>query len=222
MLSRLALAFVLAFALPSLLAAPALAAPDGDSDLGSYGLDDISRAVAPKGKLVCPDVPLTTYKGDVVRYKAPARVYTGFVERLRRFEAVVAEVGTRIYGRAPSRIRHLGTYNCRRISRYPDLVSEHGVGNGIDISGFEFGALDKGAALPDGLPKALRRGFSVSVLKDWDADPAAQAHKARFLRALTDALVARDDIFRVLLGPAYPGHKDHFHFDCAPYRLVVL
>ncbi len=134
----------------------------------------------------------------------------------------MAEVGTRIYGRAPRKIRHLGTYNCRRIGRYPDLVSEHGVGNGIDIAGFEFGPLARDAALPDGLPKALRRGFSVSVLKDWDPDPAAQAHKARFLRALTDALVARDDIFRVLLGPAYPGHKNHFHFDCAPYRLVVL
>jgi hypothetical protein len=34
--------------------------------------------------------------------------------------------------------------------------------------------------------------------------------------------VARDDIFRVLLGPAFPGHKTHFHFDVAPWRLVDI
>lgn len=206
----------------ALLGSVVLAAPVGDEDIGRYGLDDVSRSVAPKGKLVCPKVPLTRYAGDIVRYQRPVRVYTGFVTRLRRFETVLAEVATRFYGRPPRRIRHMGTYNCRRISRYPDLVSEHGLGDGIDVAGFEFGRLPKGASLPEGVPKRFRRGFTVTVARDWDADPATTSHKARFLRALTDALVARKDIFRVLLGPAYPGHKSHFHFDCAPYRLVVL
>jgi len=220
MFRSVALPFALALLF---VGAPALAGSgDDDPDLGSYGLDDVSRSVAPKGKLVCPDVPLTRYKGDVVRYKTPVRVYTGFVERLRRFEEIVAEVGTRFYGRPPLRIRHIGTYNCRRISRYPDLVSEHGVGNGIDVAGFEFGRLPKGKTLPEGAPKAAKRGFTVTVLRDWDADPETNAYKARFLRAVTDALTDREDVFRVLLGPAYPGHKDHFHFDCAPYRLVVI
>ncbi|TNF26079.1 MAG: hypothetical protein EP329_21850 [Deltaproteobacteria bacterium] len=217
---------VLALAATALVAAvsgAAAAAPsEDDSDIGSYGLDDTSRGVAPKGKLVCPDVPLTRYKGDVVRYKTPVQVYTGFVERLRRFETVAAEVATRLYGRPPQRILHMGTYNCRRISRYPDLVSEHGVGNGIDVAGFEFGPLPKGATAPDGLPKKLRRAFTVTVERDWDADPETTSHKARFLRELAETLAARQDIFRVLLGPGYPGHKNHFHFDCAPYRLVVL
>ena len=214
--------FVLALAASALLASPALAATDPDPDLGSYGLDDIPRTVAPKGKFVCPEVPLVTYRGDLVRFRPSARVYTGFVERLRCFEAVVAEVATRFYGRPPRTVRDLGTYNCRRIARYPDLLSEHALGDGIDVAGFDFGPLPKGAQLPDGVPKSVRRTFSISVEKDWDADPDAASHKARFMRALTDALVARGDIFRVLLGPAYPGHKDHLHLDCAPYRLVVL
>ena len=47
-------------------------------------------------------------------------------------------------------------------------------------------------------------------------------HHARFLDELARALVADKTIFRVMLGPGYPGHKDHFHFDMAPYRLVKI
>jgi hypothetical protein len=200
------------------------APPPVDADLGSYALDALSRTVAATGPMRCPAVPRGSFTGERVRWKTPLSVHPAFAERLARFEAVVVEVATQVYGRAPKRMAHLGSYNCRRIRLYPDLLSEHGVANAVDLSAFEFDALPRGAAAPDELPKALRRAFRVTVLDHWTPkrdDAVSRLHR-RFLVELTDRLVARGDIFRVLLGPAYPGHKDHFHFDCAPYRLVVL
>ncbi len=206
----------------------ALAAPP-DDDLGTYPLDDFGRTVPVKGKMQCPDVPRQDYRGVTLHWSSPLSVHAAFATRLARFEALLAELATRFYGRPPSKIRHLGSFNCRRIARYPDLLSEHGLANAIDVSGFDFPALDRPAAKTSTLPKPLRRAFRVTVLGDWNAaatdapaNSSAAAIHAAFLRALTDALTARADIFRVLLGPAYPGHKDHFHFDMAPYRLIVL
>ncbi|MFT7582827.1 MAG: hypothetical protein ACI9MR_004511 [Myxococcota bacterium] len=193
-----------------------------------YGLDALSREIPAKGKVKCPKVPLVRYGGAVIRYHKPVRVYTGFKTRLQRFEETVREVAIEVYGRSPSRIRHIGTYNCRRIGGYPNLVSEHGLGNGIDIAGFDFASAKK--PLPMGVAKRLSRRFKVRVKSHWRApetgalrrDVDADTLHAVFLRRLTDRLLTREDVFRVLLGPAFPGHKDHFHFDMAPYRLVVL
>jgi len=35
-------------------------------------------------------------------------------------------------------------------------------------------------------------------------------------------LIGRQDLFRVVLGPAWPGHHNHFHLDFAPYRVVEV
>jgi len=198
-----------------------------DLPLEPYALDDLPRVVDVDGPMRCPEVPLVPHAGQAVRWKSTLKVHPAFSARLAQFEAVVAEVATRVYGRAPSRIAHLGSYNCRRIRRYPDLLSEHGLGNAIDVSAFEFPALSRTEAKVSGLPKTLRRAFAVSVLDHWDGpeDTNSLHPKAlhrRFLRELAAALEQRPEIFRVMLGPAYPGHDNHFHFDCAPYRLVVL
>jgi hypothetical protein len=111
---------------------------------------------------------------------------------------------------------HAGTLSCRRIGGYPTLLSEHALGNGIDVVGFSFPPAPRGSR---DLPPALRGRFAVT-LADWQRTP--ETARARFLDDLARQLVARRDIFRVLLGPAYPGHKGHFHFDVAPYRLVAI
>ena len=196
--------------------------PAGADDLGSYPLDDLSRTIDATGKMRCPKVAMVKRVGDPIRYHKPVKVYAGFAARLAAFEAIVKQVGESVYGRAPRTIRHMGTYHCRRIRAYPTLLSEHGLGNGIDIAGFTFGPLPKSQAAPAGLPRALRRGFKVSVLKHWDKQRGTGAVHARFLRALIARLKARPDIFRVMLGPSFPGHKDHFHFDAAPYRLIAI
>lgn len=222
-------------------AAATLPARAEDLPLEPYALDDLPRVVDVDGPMRCPEVPLVAHAGQAVRWKSTLKVHPAFSARLAEFERVVAETAIRIYGRAPARIAHLGSYNCRRIRRYPDLLSEHGLGNAIDVSAFEFPALSRaqarrpgGAGLPAGaeakandLPKSLRRAFSVSVLDHWDGPEDAtslhpRALHRRFLRELAAALEQRPEIFRVMLGPAYPGHDNHFHFDCAPYRLVVL
>ena len=75
-------------------------------------------------------------------------------------------------------------------------------------------------AVVDGLSKRHRRGFKVRMKRHWDATGRDERH-ARFLRTLAKRVIAAD-IFRVLLGPAWPGHDDHFHFDMAPYREVAI
>jgi len=189
--------------------------------LDDYPLDSVSREVKPTGRVKCPKVELVRYRGDVIRYHKPVKVFVGFKDRLKKFEKVVEEVAIEVYGRAPRRIRHIGTYNCRRIGGYPTFISEHGLGNGIDIAGFDFGRLPRGEELPEGVSKRLKRSFKVRMLKHWDGKGRNAIH-SRFLKTLARRLIARDDIFRVLLGPSYPGHKDHFHFDCSPWRIVEV
>ncbi len=169
----------------------------------------------------CPKLEMVRHKGTHLRYHKPVFIYAGFQERLEQFESIAADVALEVYGRKPRRIVHIGTYNCRRIRKIPDLLSEHALGNAIDIEGFDFGPArgqDQRAAAPY---RALRRGFSIRVDKHWDRDKGVGAVHAKFLHELTERLLG-DDVFRVLLGPAYPGHQDHFHFDLAPYRLVSL
>ena len=187
-----------------------------------YALDGIPRDVSPTGTLVCPEVPLISYSGARLRYTRPARVHPAFARRLERFEQVVAETGKSVFGREPRRIVEKGTYYCRRVRSIPSLISEHSLGNAIDVYGFQFGPLQNGQTLPQGLPQQFRRAFNVSLLKDWNATSAAGAYRSKFLKELAKNLIARDNIFNVLLGPAYPGHKNHFHFDCANYTLVSI
>jgi hypothetical protein len=181
----------------------------------SYPLDGLDRSVAARGPARCPTLPSVIYRGTGLRYEAPARVHPAFAERLRLFDQVVVQVGAEQFGRAPVSLRHAGTFSCRRIGGYPTLLSEHAFGNGIDVVGFSFPAAPRTRTVPP----ALRRAFTVT-LADW-RNPA-DTPRARFLDALARRLVARRDVFRVLLGPAYPGHKGHFHFDVAPYRLVAI
>lgn len=203
----------------SALFAACVAAPAGAEE--PFGLDDLPRTVEADGPIRCPKVDLVTYRGDIVRFTSPVRVFPEFRVRLQRFEAVVRDVATEFYGRAPKRIRHLGTFNCRRIRAWPTYLSEHGLGNAVDVAGFDFGPLSRKAARSSTLPPAMRRSFTVRMDPDWTASGARATH-ARFLHVLAERLIARKDIFRVMLGPAYPGHKNHFHFDCAPWRIVEI
>lgn len=181
----------------------------------------MSRTIEPTGKMRCPKVPMHKYRGTHVRYHKPVFIYEGFESHLLRFEKIVSDVAIEIYGRAPSRIAHVGTYNCRRIRRYPDLLSEHGIGNAIDVAGFNFSRAKDSTQRAKSPHKRLRRPFRVRVDKHWDKTRGINKFHARFLKVLTERLIT-DDVFRVMLGPAYPGHQDHFHFDQAPYRLIQL
>jgi hypothetical protein len=197
------------------------AAADPPKEL-PYPLDGIPRNVPEEGDFQCPAVELENYRGDVVRYKPAVWIYTGFRPRLAAFERVVRDAGVEVYGRAPDRIVELGGYGCRRMREHNGWLSEHALGNAIDVEGFDFGHLPKGAKLPEGLDKGFANGFEVRVLRHWGKKRGHDAVHARFLRTVIERLAAREDAFRVLLGPGYPGHNNHFHFDMAPFRLVQV
>lgn len=174
-----------------------------------YPLDGLVREVPATGRMACPDVQLSTYKGQVIRYHKPVQIYVAFREKLVRFEEVARDAAIEVYGRAPRRVVHAGAYNCRRIRGYPTLLSEHGLGNALDVVGFDFGPSPRKTA-------SVRRGsFEVRVGKHWKDG----SDRARFLGLVAERLIADGD-FRVILGPSYPGHQDHFHLDMAPYRVI--
>ncbi len=96
-----------------------------------------------------------------------------------------------ILGSDITRIRHIGSYNCRamRTGRgETNRMSTHATAEAIDIAGFD-----------------LADGTTVRLLRDWQGDTP----KAQFLRAARDSAC---DWFRLTLSPDYNTlHADHFH-----------
>jgi len=84
-------------------------------------------------------------------------------------------------------------YTCRlRNGAETGFVSEHGLGNAVDITAI-----------------ILANGESIAVLDDWSATPVLDA--AKFLGFAHGAACGR---FTTVLGPAANAdHEDHFHFD---------
>jgi hypothetical protein len=188
-----------------------------------YPLDEVERRI-PQGvkRLECSPDELISYAGTTVRYRGAVKITPPFQERLERFEQVVVDVATEVYGRPPQSIRHMGAFSCRSSRNRTHRLSEHALGNAIDIAGFDFGPATKDQPLAAGLPKQLARPFEVRVARHWNkTTQPAQIH-ALFLERLTTRLLERRDIFRSAIGPSHPGHHDHLHFDMSPWRFVRL
>ena len=186
-----------------------------------YELDHFNREINPKGKLECPKVELQTYSGTQIGYQKPIQVHAAFQKKLQRMEELIVESAMSIYGRKPHKIKHSGGYICKRIGGYPNLLSEHSLGNAIDISRFYFPALKEGESRPTDLPKALHTSFVVTIYEHWTDDKTHDGRHQQFLHSFARAMIA-EELFRVLLGPAFPNHKDHFHLDMANYSLNAI
>jgi hypothetical protein len=178
-----------------------------------YALDGLSR----EGKRgACPKVQLGEFRGESLRFSPPARVTPAFRPRLVQLESIVREVALRVYGRAPTTLLVAASYACRTVNRHPHRLSEHALGNAIDISGFRFAPVPATGSHP------AQDGFDVRIRQHWKAHSGSlERRHARFLDELTRTLMERD-VFRTLLGPAHRDHKDHFHFDMAPGHYVDL
>jgi hypothetical protein len=187
-----------------------------------YELDGVERFLEEGEKPACDRAAMVSYSGTTLRYYGALLVNPPFKERLARFEEVVAEVSREIYGRAPRRIRHYGSFNCRSTRNRSWVLSEHALGNALDVVGFDFAPATKESPLPVGAAPALARSFQVRVAKHWNAESGVAATHARFLALLTERLRERPDIFRSMFGPGHGGHDDHLHLDAAPYRYVDL
>lgn len=142
-------------------------------------------------------------RGASTRFRPPARVNCAFALRLLRFEEVMQEEARGLLGSAVRTVVQLGTYNCRRMAAYPDLVSEHSFANAIDVATF-----------------LLEDGRAVVVERDWvKADRPATTAAARFLRRLTRRLYD-EQVFSVVLTPSYDRHhRNHLHLDGAAYSV---
>ncbi|HEU4576845.1 MAG TPA: extensin family protein [Polyangiaceae bacterium] len=185
----------------------------------SYPLDHLRRS-SQGAAASCPKLDLHRFRGDTLQFVPSVRVIEPFRERLLEFERVVREVSQRVYSRPPSAILVAASYGCRSVRGRRLRLSEHALGNAIDVAGFRFAPVGKGKT--SGLPPALAQGFEVRVDQHWRGrGSAVRRRHARFLHELTAALV-QHDTFRTLLGPAHRDHSDHFHFDMAPQHYVDL
>lgn len=121
-------------------------------------------------------------------------------ERLDDFEReAVGPLALRYFGRPVTRIDHFGAFACRRESTGRNRLSQHALGNAIDIGGFE-----------------LADGTTVTVAADWRAPGPRRA----FLRELARRACS---YFSVVLTPSSnAAHRDHLHLDIGPYRLCSV
>jgi hypothetical protein len=187
-----------------------------------YELDRIERWLKPGERFKCDPTNLVPYSGTALRYSGSVLVNPVFRERLERFERIVVDLARETYGREPRRLKHYGAYNCRVVRTIRQLLSEHALGNALDVIGFDFAAATKATPLPGGLPKSLRGPFEVRVLKHWGKADGVPAIHGKFLLELTARLRAHNDIFRSMFGPSHIGHEDHLHFDVSPWRYIDL
>jgi Extensin-like protein C-terminus len=212
---------------------------------GQYPLDGLRRKASGDD---CPEVKLQKFSGETLRLSPSARINPSFRQPLLELEQVVREVSMRLYSRVPSSILVAASYGCRTVNGSGRRLSEHALGNAIDIKGFRFApeedAQAKGSssstkktsssktssaaktsgAQAKAATKSGAKGetFDVLVAKHWKArGDASERLASRFLHELTEALLERD-VFRTLLGPAHRDHDDHFHFDMAPTHYVDL
>jgi hypothetical protein len=130
-------------------------------------------------------VPVTNLKS----MRCPlARNFTAWV----RF--AVAPAAKQMLGSELVRVESFGTYSCRAIiggASAGARISEHGLGNAVDIGGF-----------------VLADGRKIRVETGWKSgDPAVRA----FFRTIHDSACKR---FRTVLGPDYnAAHYNHLHLD---------
>lgn len=189
--------------------APPEVVPDCEARLQAAGVEFGPMSFPlkqPRGNtFTCGSEQAVVYRRgpEKFRFNARPQVTCRVALGLARFEAIAQEEASRHLGAKIARVLQLGTYNCRKMVRFSNMVSEHSYGNAIDIQGFE-----------------LANGRKLTVLKHFgplDAKP--ETKEAKFWRALAHRLYA-EDVFSVVLTPFFDSlHKDHLHLDQARYRL---
>ncbi len=127
----------------------------------------------------------------------PATMSCALATRFDRFEReVIQPVAADELGKRVTRVDHLGSYSCRNQSGTRGRLSQHALGQAIDVSGFR-----------------LSDGSTVSVERDWHNS----GRKGEFLRQLARRACR---YFSVVLTPSSNAdHYNHFHFDIGPGKL---
>ncbi len=165
--------------------------------LTPYALDDFPRhpELAATG---CPDVPLVDYVGEPIAWRPAFRVTPVFVPSVRALDALIAETSRDVYGRAPTTLLSASGYRCTTVRGRPERISEHALGNAIDVRGI-----------------VLDEENTTTVRDHWYSHPGDDPRHARFWRLLVTRAHERG-LFRGIIGPPRADHLDHLHFDQSP------
>jgi len=156
-----------------------------------------SRSTAKGLRCQIPDGVLVLKGATGVRYSKAPHVNANFAVRLTAFERMVQEESQKWFGVPVKRIEQLGTYVCRNVAGAGGTLSEHALGNAIDVSGF-----------------VLTSGVRIKVKRDFaHAGTSIETPAQAFLAALVARL--RDErTFGVILTPDWDAkHHDHLHLD---------
>ncbi|HCP46104.1 MAG TPA: hypothetical protein DIU15_08690 [Deltaproteobacteria bacterium] len=187
--------------------------PNRASELGDCHRELASREVAFEPTVLADEHPsshpgLTCSILDPVWVRGPIHGvelldWEGWIddEILASCEMALALVETidDVRARGVDGLRHLGTYSCRVISG-TDTLSQHGLADAIDISGFEF---DDGSI--------------YTLVEDWEHDTdQPDSEGGEFLYGAAQRWHDAG-IWNVILTPNYnTAHDDHFHVDLTP------
>jgi len=149
-----------------------------------------------------PQASVWTYGPTGVRYYGFSMFNCAMSLAMTRFERIAQEEAHRIFetkSETPIKaIRHLGTYNCRRLREKPDKQSQHSFGNAIDLASFY-----------------IRGVGTVDIQKHWTARYPYLEPRQEFLRSLVKRLRA-EQVFTNVLDPTWdPAHTNHIHVDLA-------
>ncbi len=138
-----------------------------------------------------------------LRFNAPPIVTCGMALALARFEQLLQADAERLLGARVARVRQGGTYSCRKMTRFREMVSEHSYANAIDIYSV-----------------TLSNGREISIKADFGRlDREPERAESKFIRELAhDAF--DQGVFSVVLTPFFDHlHHDHLHLDLARYRV---
>jgi hypothetical protein len=166
---------------------------------------DIPLSQKLRDVFTCGATQVVVYKGrhGSPRYNSSPRLTCRLALGLLRFEAVAEELAQKYFQASVRRVEQGGTYSCRKMARFANLVSEHSYANAIDIRSLQ-----------------LTNGRTLSVKQHFgDIASAPTNQESAFLRELASRLYD-DGVFSVVLTPFFDRlHHDHFHFDQARYRV---
>jgi hypothetical protein len=195
----------LALLLPALLAAcaappPPLPAQEGGARcLARLDQAGVSYVITPSPTSTgacAVDTPVRVSAAGIT-WNRPGVVSCAFALELDAFvREEVQPLALARFGQEVRRLRHFGTYACRREAGNGSRWSVHASGRAIDLAGFE-----------------LADGTLITVERDWYGGDA----KSSFLHTLARRACGR---FSVVLTPdSDRDHRNHIHLDSGPWKL---
>jgi hypothetical protein len=133
-----------------------------------------------------------------ITYAPPLVIDCSLAAELPSIEARIQQSAEAHLGSAIRGVTTLGSYNCRPVrGGFREHLSEHAVGNAIDLAGF--------------IP---RRGRAVTVVRDYrPLEDVPSSAQGTFLRALYRSLREEGGLSHVIGPETRLDHRDHLHLD---------